>query len=46
MDYVATGLPDEGDEVPQGEQVFLEDESPWTFYAGLVIPVAPLDPGK
>ena len=46
LDYVATGLPDEGDEVPQGARVFLEDASPWTFYAGLSVPIAPLDPGN
>lgn len=44
LDYVATGLPEAGDEVPAGEQVFLDDASPWAFSALLVVPVAPLDP--
>lgn len=44
LDYVATGLPEAGDEVPAGEQVFLEDASPWRVSALLVVPVAPLDP--
>lgn len=44
LDYVATGLPGAGDEVPAGEQLFLEDASPWGVSALLVVPVAPLDP--
>lgn len=44
LDYVATGLPEAGDEVPAGEQVILEDASPWGVSALLVVPVAPLDP--
>lgn len=44
LDYVATGLPGAGDEIPAGEQVFLEDASPWGVSALLVVPVAPLDP--
>lgn len=44
LDYVATGLPEAGDEVPAGEQLFLDDASPWSFSALLVLPVAPLDP--
>lgn len=44
LDYVATGLPGAGDEVPAGEQRFLDDASPWSFSALLVVPVAPLDP--
>ncbi len=42
LDYVATGLPEEGDEVPKGKRVFLDDASPWTFFAGLTFPIAPL----
>jgi hypothetical protein len=42
LDYTATGLPEEGDEVPKGKRVFLEDASPWTFFAGLTFPIAPL----
>jgi hypothetical protein len=42
LDYTATGLPEEGDEVPKGKRVFLEDASPWTFFAGLTLPIAPL----
>lgn len=44
LDYVATGLPEAGDEVPAGEQVFLDDASAWGFSALLVLPLAPLDP--
>lgn len=44
LDYVATGLPEAGDEVPAGEQVFVDDASAWSFSALLVVPVAPLDP--
>jgi hypothetical protein len=44
LDYLVTGLPQEGDVVPKGEQLFLEDASPWSFWTGLVIPVAPLKP--
>lgn len=44
LDYVATGLPEAGDEVPAGEQVFLDDAGAWGFSALLVVPVAPLDP--
>jgi hypothetical protein len=42
LEYTATGLPEEGDEVPKGKRVFLEDASPWTFFAGLMFPIAPL----
>ncbi|MBA2565560.1 MAG: hypothetical protein H0V09_09090 [Gemmatimonadetes bacterium] len=45
LDYLATGLAEAGDEVPNGERVFEEDDSPWTFIAGLTLPVAPLVPG-
>lgn len=44
LDFLATGLPDEGDEVPAGEQLFLERASPWSFSALLIIPLAPLSP--
>jgi len=44
LDYQATGLPETGDEVPAGEQIFLDDASPWSLSVLLVVPVAPLDP--
>jgi hypothetical protein len=40
LDYVATGLPRAGDEVPLGEQ-FLDPASPWSFSLVLVIPLVP-----
>lgn len=42
LEYVATGLPDEQDEIPRGERVYLEDASPWGYYTGLRFPLAPL----
>lgn len=44
LDYLATGLPRRGDEVPKGEQRFLTDASPWSFSLLLVVPIAPLQP--
>ena len=46
LDYLATGLPRAGDEVPRGELVYLDDASPWTLWAGLTIPVAPIAPKR
>lgn len=40
LDYVATGLPRAGDELPSGE-VFLDDASRWSFSVVLVVPIAP-----
>ena len=42
LDYLATGLPRNGDEVPKGELRFLDDASPWSFSVLVVIPLAPL----
>lgn len=42
LDYVATGLPGAGDEVPDGRQIFLDDASPWSFSALVSLPLAPL----
>lgn len=42
LDYLATGLPREGD-VLQGER-FLDDAGPWGFSVVLILPVAPLSP--
>jgi hypothetical protein len=42
LDWVATGLPHAGDEVPKGERVFVNDARPFTLIAGLSLPVAPL----
>jgi hypothetical protein len=41
LDYVATGLPKQGDEIPAGV-VFQDDASPWSFSLVVVIPLAPL----
>ena len=40
LDYVATGLPQAGDEVSAGE-ILLDDASPWSFSLVLVIPLTP-----
>ena len=40
LDYVATGLPKAGDEVPLG-RVFLNDARPTSLIAGLSLPVTP-----
>ena len=39
LDYIATGLPHAGDEVPIGGERFVDDHSPWSFSLVLVIPV-------
>jgi hypothetical protein len=44
LDYVATGLPKAGDEVPKGERVFLNSVHSSTLIVSVVIPVAPLVP--
>jgi hypothetical protein len=40
LDYVATGLPRKGDEVPQG-RLFLEHAKPTALIAGLALPITP-----
>jgi hypothetical protein len=40
LDYVATGLPQPGDEVPQGRR-FLEHARPTSLIAGLALPITP-----
>jgi hypothetical protein len=40
LDYVATGLPKAGDEVPQGQRVFLTGGRGASLLAGISIPVA------
>jgi hypothetical protein len=40
LDYVATGLPKAGDELPSGE-VLLDDPSRWSFSLVFVVPIAP-----
>ena len=42
LDYVATGLPKAGDDVPKGVRTFLTDAKPAVFIAGVGIPIAPL----
>jgi hypothetical protein len=44
LDYVATGQPHAGDEVPKGERVFVDSVHSPTLIVSLVIPVAPLVP--
>ena len=39
LDYVATGLPRAGDEVPLGGEQFIDAASPWSFSFVFVIPV-------
>ena len=40
LDYLATGLPEQGDAFPDGSRM-LDDASPWSFSFVFVIPVAP-----
>jgi polyvinyl alcohol dehydrogenase (cytochrome) len=47
LEYLATGLPEEGDIVPAANPgdpgtLFLEDANPWVLDFGLVIPLMPL----
>ena len=41
LDYVATGLPKAGDEVPEG-RIFLTDARPTSLIVGLTLPVTPV----
>jgi len=40
LDYLATGLPKEGDVFSDGSR-FVDDASPWSFSFVVVIPIAP-----
>jgi hypothetical protein len=40
LDYVATGLPRAGDQVPQG-RLFLTDARPLSLIAGVALPITP-----
>ena len=42
IDYVATGIPKEGDQI--GDELYLDDASPWSLSLVLVLPLAPLNP--
>jgi hypothetical protein len=42
LDWVATGLPKRGDELPKGERVFLDNAKGITAALGLVLPIAPI----
>ncbi len=42
IDYVATGIPRAGDLI--GDELYLDDESPWSLSLVLVLPLAPLRP--
>jgi hypothetical protein len=42
LDFVATGLPKAGDEVPKGERVFLADARSVSLIVGLSLPFAPM----
>lgn len=44
LDYIATGLPRAGEDVPRGERVFLTDARPAKLLLGLSFPLAPLNP--
>lgn len=44
LDYLATGRPRVGDELPRGGLTYLDDASPWSLFAGVTIPVAPIAP--
>ena len=39
LDYLATGLPKAGDEVPVGGERFIDAPSPWSFSVVFVIPI-------
>jgi len=39
LDYLATGLPKAGDEVPVGGELFVDDASPWSFSVVFIIPI-------
>ena len=40
LDYLATGLPAEGDVFPDGTR-FLDDASPWSLSVVVILPIAP-----
>lgn len=42
LDFVATGLPKAGDQVPKGERVFLDDARSVSLIVGLSLPFAPM----
>jgi hypothetical protein len=42
IDWVATGLPKRGDELPKGERIYLDNAKGVTAALGLVLPIAPL----
>jgi hypothetical protein len=42
LDFVATGLPKKGDEVPKGERVFMDDARSVSLILGLSLPFAPM----
>lgn len=42
FDFVATGLPKAGDEVPKGERVFVDDARSVSLIIGLSLPFAPM----
>lgn len=46
LDFVASGLPKRGDEVPAGERRFTEDARAFSLIVWLSFPIAPLHPGS
>ncbi len=42
IDWVATGLPKAGDELPRGERVFLDHVGGYSMSLGVVLPIAPV----
>ena len=39
LDYLATGLPKAGDEMPLGGERFVDDASPWSFSVVFIVPI-------
>ena len=46
LDWVATGLPHAGDELPRGERVFLTGANATSLILGLSAPLAPPEPAE
>ncbi len=42
IDWIATGLPRAGDEVPKGERAFLDNVGGYSMSLGVVLPIAPV----
>ena len=42
LDYLASGIPRKGEELPAGEERYLDNASPWSLSFVLILPIAPL----